>query len=105
MADNKYQHILCGDNGDEDTNFDEIAANFNRELPRFTGRTKHLTRSDWETEPGTSQRARRSSNNDIQVDQLEACGYEVIPDVFEDDGGTWELLNKVQTRRLLCTLC
>ena len=108
MADNKYQHILCGDNGDEDTNFDEIAliaANFNRELPRFTGRTKHFARSDWETEPGTSQRARWSSNNDIQVDQLEACGYEVIPDVFEDDGGTWELLNKVQTRRLLRTLC
>ena len=47
MVDNKYQHILCGDNGDEDTNFDEIAANFNRELPRFTGRTKHFARSDW----------------------------------------------------------
>ena len=38
-----------------------------------------------ETESGSS----RSSNNDIQVGQLEACGYEVIPDVFEDDGGTW----------------
>ena len=54
-----------------------------------------------ETESGSS----RSSNNDIQVDQLEACGYEVIPDVFEDDGGTWGLINKVQTRGLLRTLC
>ena len=101
MMDHKYRHILCGDIGEEYTNIDAIAANFNRASPRFTGRTKHFAKSDWETDdPGS---ARRSSNNDIQVDQLEACGYKVVPDVFEDDGGSWELVKKVQTKRPLRT--
>ena len=56
-----------------------------------------------ETKPRSSWCTCQSSNHDIQVDQLEACGYEVVPDVFEDDGGTWKLLNKVQTKRPLCT--
>ena len=41
-----------------------------------------------ETKPRSSWCTCQSSNHDIQVDQLEACGYEVVPDVFEDDGGT-----------------
>ena len=36
---------------------------------------------------------RRTSNS--ADDQLEDSGYEVMPDVLETKGGTWELINKV----------
>ena len=35
------------------------------------------------------------SRND---EELEARGYKVVPDVFETDGGTWELVNKARDR-------
>ena len=67
----------------------------NPKLPTFTGgKTNHSTGHDRENQPGPSES--RKGNDARQVDQLEACGYEVVEDVLETDGGTWELLSKVQ---------
>lgn len=72
-------------------NFD----NMEQKLPTFTGKTNHTTGRDKENQPGPS--TRRKGNAGHQVDQLESCGYEVVDDVLETDGGTWELLSKVQS--------
>jgi serine/threonine protein kinase len=42
--------------------------------------------------------AHQKRGNGGAVEQLEGCGYEVVPDVFETDGGTWESITKVQLR-------
>ncbi|KAH9003162.1 hypothetical protein EDB86DRAFT_3100341 [Lactarius hatsudake] len=46
------------------------------ELPTFTDKTKH----------GCDEGA---------AEQLEAYGYEVVPDILETEGGTWELIDKL----------
>jgi serine/threonine protein kinase len=92
--------VLLGETGDEDTKakVNELRANFiNKVLPPFARRTKRFARSYGETQSGPG--ARWNRNDDIQGDQLKACGYKVVPDVFEDDGGTWTLVHKVQRKR------
>jgi hypothetical protein len=59
------------------------------ELPTFTGKTKG---GEDQTEPNI----RRKGDDGGANEQLEACGYEVVPDVLETNGGTWELISKVQ---------
>ena len=65
------------------------AARKKHKLPTFTGKTK-----DWEDQ--TEPNVRRKGDDGGANEQLEACGYEVVPDVLETDGGTWELISKVQ---------
>jgi hypothetical protein len=62
-------------------------------LPKFnfTSKARRILGDD--EEPWTS--VRQNSEDGRVTDQLEACGYKVVPDVFEAAGGTWELLNKV----------
>ncbi|KAF8468574.1 kinase-like domain-containing protein [Russula ochroleuca] len=57
-------------------------------LPTFTGKTK---REEDQIEPNV----RRKGNDGGAIEQLEACGYEVVPDVLETDDGTWELISKL----------
>jgi hypothetical protein len=90
---------LYSESGDEATKaeVDKLMKTFNKidpKLPTFTGKSNQSTGHDGENQPGSS--ARRRGNDARQVDQLEACGYEVVEDVLETDGGTWELLSKVQ---------
>jgi hypothetical protein len=58
-------------------------------LPTFTSKTKC---GEDQTEPNV----RRKGDDEGANGQLEACGYKVVPDVLETDGGTWELISKVQ---------
>ena len=58
-------------------------------LPTFTGKTNC---GEDQTEPNV----RWKSDDEGANGQLEACGYNVVPDVLETDGGTWELISKVQ---------
>lgn len=88
---------LIDEREEEDTKakVEELLANFNemrRNLSTFTSKNMSFSSNDEENQPGISV---HQKSNDSE--HLEACGYEVVPDVFETDGGTWELLYKVQT--------
>ena len=75
----------------------DLVANLKIKRPKlvtFFRRTQQVFSHDRENRPGRSDR--RSNDADHQVDQLEACGYEVVSDVLETYGGTWESLSKVQ---------
>jgi hypothetical protein len=63
-------------------------------LPTFTGKTERPTNNDGGNRTGPNVRPKGDDGG--ANEQLEACGYEVVPDVFETDGGTWELISKVQ---------
>ena len=56
----------------------------------FTRKAEDLSSDDECDEP-----IRQKSEDGGATDQLEACGYEVVPDVFEAAGGTWKLIDKV----------
>ena len=67
--------------------------NTEHRFPAFTSeKTKHTTNDDGKNE-GPSTR-RQKGNDEGDIDLLDTCGYEVVPD--ETDGGTWELIDKVQ---------
>ena len=57
-------------------------------------RTKRPASNNGGDQPGTS-RQRTGNGAD---DQLEDSGYEIVPDVLEMKGSTWELIDKVQHR-------
>ncbi|KAH9016259.1 kinase-like domain-containing protein [Lactarius pseudohatsudake] len=38
------------------------------------------------------------------INELEACGYQVIPVIFETDGGTWELISDLKLPPHICTV-
>jgi hypothetical protein len=94
---------LFDESGDEVTkakvNDSDLVANFNdkasirpykgRKLPKF-----NIHRSP--TKPCVLLVVMEKASPD-QVDQLESCRYAVVADVWETDGGTWELLTKVQS--------
>ena len=63
-------------------------------LPTFTSNTKCPASNDGGIQTGPN--VRRKGNDGGAIEQLEACGYEVVPDVLETDDGTWELISKVQ---------
>jgi hypothetical protein len=73
------------------------------QLPIFPSKAKRILSDDEDDQPWTS--ARQNSEDRGVTDQLEACGYEVVPDVFEDAGGTWELLDKVTRKKPPTTSC
>lgn len=54
--------------------------------------------SDGGSQAGPS--VRREGDDGGANEQLEACGYEIVPDVLGTDGGTWELLTKVRNRNI-----
>ena len=62
-------------------------------LPTFTFNSQAKRLSGDEDQPWTS--VHQKSDNGGIADQLEVCGYEVIPDVFEMAGATCELIGKV----------
>jgi uncharacterized protein YrzB (UPF0473 family) len=59
-------------------------------LPTFTGKTED------QTEYNVCRKSDDEGANGHW--QLEVCEYKVVPDVLETDGGTWELISKVQHR-------
>jgi hypothetical protein len=64
-------------------------------METFASRKRRATHdSDGENQHS----AHRKRGDGGAVEQLEGCGYEVVPDVFETDGGTWESITKVQHR-------
>ena len=56
----------------------------------FTRKAKGLSSNNEDDQP-----IRQKSEGGGATDQLEACGYEVVPDVFEMAGTTCELIGKV----------
>jgi hypothetical protein len=62
-------------------------------LPISHSKAKGLPSDDEDGQPWLS--ARQKGDDGGVTDQLEACGYEVVPDVFEMAGSTCELINKV----------
>ena len=59
----------------------------------FTSNVRDLSSDDGDDQPWTS--VRQKSEDGGVTDQLEACGYEVVSDVFEVDGCPWKLIGKV----------
>ncbi|KAH9995504.1 kinase-like domain-containing protein [Russula vinacea] len=81
------------ESGDTKRKVEELATSVSKvskehKLPTFTGKTK---RGEDQAEPNV----RRKANDGGANEQLEACGYEVVPDVLETDGGAWELISKL----------
>ncbi|KAH8980627.1 hypothetical protein EDB86DRAFT_3087731 [Lactarius hatsudake] len=64
-----------------------------RSMPKFTSETKCTVSNDKGNQPGPSVCPKGNASG--ANEQLEASGYQVVPDVFETDGGTWELLVKL----------
>ena len=92
-----------GENGDTTEKVKELTTDLDQlgkdnNLSGFTGKTKtkRLPGNYGRNQPGTSVHG--SGGGGGAAEQLETCGYEVVPDVFETDGGTWELISKVQHR-------
>ncbi|KAH9165660.1 kinase-like domain-containing protein [Lactarius sanguifluus] len=86
------------DNGDTGTKVKKLAAsvdNFRKKhrLPIFTGKAKRTANNDGENQPERS--VRRKGGDGGADEQLEAYGYQVVPDIFETEGGTWELIDKL----------
>lgn len=95
---------LQNENEDEDTRqkVRKLAESVKRlGLPMFPSKAslkRLLSDDDSEgTQSGPTSVHRESSDGGV-VEQLKLCGFKVVPDVFETDGGTWELLDKVQDR-------
>ncbi|KAH9041661.1 kinase-like domain-containing protein [Lactarius pseudohatsudake] len=86
------------DNGDTGTKVKKLANavdNFGNKhgLRAFTGKAKRAANDDGENQP---ERNIRQKGGDGGADeQLEAYGYEVVPDILETEGGTWELIDKL----------
>jgi serine/threonine protein kinase len=64
-----------------------------RKLESFNSKSKRPA-----TDTGGDDRPSNKSKTGDAARQLEDSGYEVVPDVLETDGGTWELIDKVQHR-------
>ena len=59
-------------------------------LPTFFPKADHLSSDDEDGDP-----IRQKSEDRGATDLLEACGYEVVPEVFEEAGGSWKPIEKV----------
>ena len=86
---------MYGESGDEDTiaKVNELVVDLDKKRQKLPKFTITFSSDDGESQSGP----RRKRNDGDSIEQLEACGYDVVPDVLETDGGTWELLHKVQT--------
>ncbi|KAH9168843.1 kinase-like domain-containing protein [Lactarius sanguifluus] len=86
------------DNGDTGTKVKKLATtvkNFGTEhrLQAFTSNSKRSANDDGENQPGRNVRHKGGDRG--ADEQLEAYGYEVVPDILETEGGTWELIDKL----------
>ncbi|KAH9177384.1 kinase-like domain-containing protein [Lactarius sanguifluus] len=91
------------DNGDTGTKVKKLATtvkNFGTEhrLQAFTSNSKRTGNDDGENQP--ERNVRPKGGNGGADEQLEAYGYQVVPDILETEGGTWELIDKVQHTRI-----
>ncbi|KAH9052028.1 hypothetical protein EDB83DRAFT_2521895 [Lactarius deliciosus] len=66
-------------------------------LPTFNGKTKDCTSHYGGDHAGPSTHSGGGG-----TEQLKAHGYEIVPDVIETDGGTWELIDKLPPH--ICTV-
>ncbi|KAH8979252.1 hypothetical protein EDB92DRAFT_2118863 [Lactarius akahatsu] len=87
------------ENGDTAAKVKKFAASvtkFSKDniLTAFTGPSKRTTSDDGENQSGRNVRQKGGA-----AEQLEACGYQEVPDIFEAERGTWELISKVQDTR------
>lgn len=85
-----------GESEDTRRMVDELNENVRQlRLPTFTftSNVRDLSSDDEDDQPWTS--VRQKSEDGGVTDQLEACGYEVVSDVFEVDGSSWKLIGKV----------
>jgi hypothetical protein len=64
------------------------------QLPTFTSKKNKRPTDDGRNE-GPSAYHQKGDDGGV-TEQLETCGYEVVPDVLETDSGTWELISRVQ---------
>ncbi|KAH9003132.1 kinase-like domain-containing protein [Lactarius hatsudake] len=67
-------------------------------LPAFTsksktGKSKRTANDDEEDQP--KRKVRPKGGDEDAAEQLEAYGYQVVPDILETEGGTWELVDKL----------
>ncbi|KAI9459836.1 hypothetical protein BJY52DRAFT_1264037 [Lactarius psammicola] len=86
------------ENGDTEGQVEKLATSVyylskDHHMSTFTGKTKHTASNDGGNQTGP--RVRQKGGDGGANEQLEACGYEVEPDVFETDGGTWESVFKL----------
>ncbi|KAH9080330.1 kinase-like domain-containing protein [Lactarius deliciosus] len=83
------------ENGDTAVKVKKFAASvtkFSKDniLTAFTGPSKRTTGDDGENQSGRNVRQKGGA-----AEQLEACGYQEVPDIFEAERGTWELISKL----------
>ncbi|KAH8987166.1 kinase-like domain-containing protein [Lactarius akahatsu] len=71
-------------------------------MPTFADKTKCTGSDDGENQSGPSTCPKGDARGTNE--QLEACGYKVIPVVFETDGGTWELISDLKLPPHICTV-
>ena len=89
-----------GSESDAEREVDELTKSIDElsrehQLPTFTGKTtKGPTDGDGRNKGPSAHHGKGSDGG--ATEQLETCGYEVVPDVLDTDGGTWELISKVQ---------
>jgi hypothetical protein len=98
-----FSASLNDESGNDTREVDKLMESVNtlireHQLPMFNTDKKNertSTTSDDERNEGRSAHCWESNDGGV-TEQLETCGYKVVPDVFEAEGGTWELLFKVQ---------
>ncbi|KAH8976881.1 hypothetical protein EDB86DRAFT_2864191, partial [Lactarius hatsudake] len=83
------------ENGDTAAKVKKFAASvtkFSKDniLTAFTGPSKRTT-----GDGGENQSGRNVCQKGGAAEQLEACGYQEVPDMFEAERGTWELISKL----------
>ncbi|KAH8982669.1 kinase-like domain-containing protein [Lactarius deliciosus] len=86
------------DNGNTGTKVKKLATTveiFRKKykLPTFTSKSKRTANDDGENQP--ERNVRPKGGNGGADEQLEAYGYQVVPDILETEGGTWELIDKL----------
>ncbi|KAH9176203.1 hypothetical protein EDB89DRAFT_2066023 [Lactarius sanguifluus] len=65
-------------------------------LPTFTGKTKNRRSHDGGNQAGPSTHGGGGGGSGSgATEELGAQGYQVVPDIIETDGGTWELIEKL----------
>jgi hypothetical protein len=69
---------------------------FSQNLSTFTNISEH-SESTYGGDQSESN-ANRKGNDSGADEQLEDYGYKIVPDILETDGGTWEVIDKVQNR-------
>jgi hypothetical protein len=70
-------------------------------LSTFTNISEHST-STYRGNQSESDASRKGGDGGADG-QFEDCGYNVVPDILETDGGTWELIDKYNLGNIFST--